>query len=70
ISVYFPPFISDFLAIFAWITIFGNMHRPCKQYPNITNSECHEKTVPEKPSFFLKPGPQIPVTLVGNVLAI
>ena len=25
----------DFLIIFALITILGNVHRPCKQYPNI-----------------------------------
>jgi hypothetical protein len=53
----FSPFFSDFLAIFGEITIFGNVHRPCKQYPNIiTNGECHEKTVPEKPSFFFETG--------------
>ena len=31
-----------FLAIFAWITILGNAHRPCKHYPNIVNNSiCH-----------------------------
>ena len=33
---------SDFLAIFASITILGNAHRPCKQYINIVDSSlCH-----------------------------
>ncbi|KIK00359.1 hypothetical protein K443DRAFT_100507 [Laccaria amethystina LaAM-08-1] len=31
---YFFSFFPDFLAIFTLLTIFGNAHRPCKQYPN------------------------------------
>ncbi|KIJ90268.1 hypothetical protein K443DRAFT_80194, partial [Laccaria amethystina LaAM-08-1] len=33
-SILFVPIFPDFLAIFALFTIFGNAHRPCKQYPN------------------------------------
>ncbi|KIJ92933.1 hypothetical protein K443DRAFT_112834 [Laccaria amethystina LaAM-08-1] len=33
-SILFVSIFSDFLAIFALFTIFGNMHRPYKQYPN------------------------------------
>ncbi|KIJ98315.1 hypothetical protein K443DRAFT_628253, partial [Laccaria amethystina LaAM-08-1] len=51
----FSLFFPDFLAI------FGNVHRPCKQYPNIiTNSECHEKLYQKNQVYFLKLGPQIP----------
>ena len=41
-------FFSDFLAIFALLTIFGNAHRTCKQYPNIVNNSLHHVC-----SFFL-----------------
>ncbi|KIJ96685.1 hypothetical protein K443DRAFT_106926 [Laccaria amethystina LaAM-08-1] len=38
-SIIFFSFCPDFLAIFSLLTIFGNAHRPCKQYPNnITTS--------------------------------
>jgi hypothetical protein len=33
---YVSSFFPGFLAIFALITIFGNAHRPCEQYLNIT----------------------------------
>ncbi|KIJ96304.1 hypothetical protein K443DRAFT_107470 [Laccaria amethystina LaAM-08-1] len=33
-SIIFVSFFPDFLAIFALLTIVGNAHRPCKQYPN------------------------------------
>ncbi|KIJ90974.1 hypothetical protein K443DRAFT_115791, partial [Laccaria amethystina LaAM-08-1] len=33
-SIIFLPFFPDFVAIFALLSIFGNPHRPCKQYPN------------------------------------
>ena len=36
----FSFFFSDFLAIFALLTIFGNMHRPCKQYPILSTTIC------------------------------
>lgn len=35
----FFPFFPDFLAIFALITIFGNVHRPCKHYSKIVNKD-------------------------------
>ena len=47
-SILFFSFFSDFLAIFALLTIFGNVHRPCKQYPNIVNNSLHHVC-----SFFL-----------------
>ena len=34
-------FFSDFLAISTLLTIFGNVHRPCKQYPSTVNSSLH-----------------------------
>ncbi|KIJ99814.1 hypothetical protein K443DRAFT_101506 [Laccaria amethystina LaAM-08-1] len=37
----FFSFFPDFLTIFALLTIFGNVHRPCKQYPNIVNNSVH-----------------------------
>ena len=40
-SIFFSLFFSLFLAIFALLTIFGNVHRPCKQYPNIVNNSLH-----------------------------
>ena len=41
-SILFLLIFSDFLIIFAWITILGNVHRLCKQYTNIVdNSLCH-----------------------------
>ena len=43
----------DFLAIFAWITILGNAHWPCKQYINIVDSSlCH--ATPFFPDVFLE----------------
>ena len=36
-SILFPCFVSDFVAIFTWITIFGKVHRPHKHYSNIAN---------------------------------
>ena len=47
-SILFFSFFSDFLAIFTLLTIFGNVHRPCKQYPNIVNNSLHHAC-----SFFL-----------------
>ena len=47
-SILFFSFFSDFLAIFALLTIFGNVQRPCKQYPNIVNNSRHHVC-----SFFL-----------------
>ena len=41
-SILFFSFCSDFWAIFALLTIFGNMHRPCKQHPNIVNNSLCE----------------------------
>ena len=35
IPVLFLLILPDFLIIFVLITIFGNVHRPCKQYSNI-----------------------------------
>ena len=46
-SILFFSFFSDFLAIFALLTIFGNVHRPCKQHPNIVNN-----SLPHVCSFF------------------
>ena len=34
----FPGSFSDVLVIFALITILGNAHRPCEQYPNIVSN--------------------------------
>ena len=33
--------LPDFLIIFVLITIFGNVHRPCKQYSNIVDNSLH-----------------------------
>ena len=35
-SIFFPLFVPDFLAIFALITIFVNVHKPYKQLSNVT----------------------------------
>ena len=40
-SIHFFSFSPDFLAIFPLLTIFGNVHRPCKQYSNIINNILH-----------------------------
>ena len=40
-SFLFFSFFPDFLAIFASITTLGNVHRPCKQYPNIVTNSLH-----------------------------
>ena len=37
-SIIFADFFSDFQAIFALITIFRKVHRPCQQYPNTINN--------------------------------
>ncbi|KIK05252.1 hypothetical protein K443DRAFT_91525 [Laccaria amethystina LaAM-08-1] len=34
-------FFPKFLAIFALLTIFGNVHRPCKHYSKIVNNSVH-----------------------------
>ena len=47
-SILCLSFFSHFLAIFAPLTIFGNVHRPCKQCPNIVNNSLHHVC-----SFFL-----------------
>ena len=54
----FSPNVSDFLIIFALITILGNAHRPYKQYTNIVESGLHHLS-----SFF-------PVVFSPNFLAI
>ena len=33
--------LFDLLMIFASVTILGNAHRPCKQYPNIVDNSLH-----------------------------
>ena len=65
-SILFFSFISDFLAIFALLTIFGNVHRPCKQQPNIVNNSLHHVC-----SFFLFFFPNFlarftPITILGH----
>ena len=40
-SFLFFSFFPDFLAIFTSITTLGNVHRPCKQYPNIVTNSLH-----------------------------
>ena len=47
-SILFFSFFSHFLAIFTLLNIFGNVHRPCKQYPNIVNNSLYHVC-----SFFL-----------------
>ena len=67
-SILFFPFFLIFLAIFALLTIFGNVHRPCKQYPNIVNNSLHHVC-----SFFLGfffpdfLGMFILITILGHV---
>ena len=38
VYLYLFLIFSDFLAIFTWITILRNAHRPCKLYLNIINN--------------------------------
>src|ERR1700749_4918098 len=40
-SILFLPIFSDFLMIFALITILGNVHRPYKQHTNIVENGLH-----------------------------
>ena len=66
-SILFFSFFSDFLAIFALLTIFGNVHRPCKQYSNIVNNSLHHVC-----SFFFSFFPDFltvftSITILGNV---
>ena len=37
-SILLFPICLHFLAIFPWVTIFGNVHRPCQWHPNIVNN--------------------------------
>ena len=65
-SILFFSFFSDFLDIFAILTIFGNVHRPYKQYPNIVNNSLHHVF-----SFFLSFFPDfldiiMSITVLGN----
>ena len=51
-SIFFLLIFPDFLAIFAWITILGNVRRPCRQCINIVESSlCH--ATPFLPDLFL-----------------
>ena len=40
-SILLFVFFSDFLATFALLPIFVNVHRLCKRYPNIVNNSLH-----------------------------
>ena len=40
-SILFPLFFPNFVAIVALITIFGNAHRPYKHYSNIAKNSLH-----------------------------
>ena len=37
-SILLFPVCLHFLAIFPWVTIFGNVHRPCQWHPNIVKN--------------------------------
>ena len=50
-SILFLLSFPDFLIIFVFITIFGNVHRPCKQYPSIANNSLHH-VYSSSPEFF------------------
>ena len=38
---FFCLFLHDFLAMFALVAIFWNVHRPCLHYSNIVNNSLH-----------------------------
>ena len=40
-SIFFGLFLHDFVAMFALVAIFGNVHRPCLHYSNIVNNSLH-----------------------------
>ncbi|KIJ94778.1 hypothetical protein K443DRAFT_72344, partial [Laccaria amethystina LaAM-08-1] len=40
-SILFVSIFPDFPALFVLITIFGNVHRPCKYHSNIVNNSVH-----------------------------
>ena len=42
LCLFFFLFFPAFVAIFALITIFGNVHRPCRHNPNVVNNCLHD----------------------------
>ena len=48
-SILFFLIFHDFTAIFISITLFGKVHRPCKQYPNIVTNSHNQHHPPNNP---------------------